>query len=87
MTKEELIRDEDYSEEEAMRMVLHNKIDNLKEENEDLKDIIKTIKEKVKSDREINKQCSEKTTGHNFTNVIKLWDKFDKEILEIMEEE
>ena len=41
MTKEELIRDEDYSEEEAEKIILQNKLDKANEKIEELEDLIK----------------------------------------------
>lgn len=50
MTREELIRDEDYSEEEALRIVLENKLDKANERIEELEDIIKTAIKILKGD-------------------------------------
>ena len=49
MSKEELIRDEDYTEEEAEKMVLQNKLDRANERIEELEERNKTAIEFIKN--------------------------------------
>ena len=49
MSKEELIRDEDYTEEEAEKMVLQNKLDKANERIEELEDKNKSAIEFIKN--------------------------------------
>ena len=43
MTREELIRDEDYTEEEAEKMVLQNQLNNANERIEELESLIQQV--------------------------------------------
>lgn len=47
MSKEELIRDEDYTEEEAEKMVLQSKLDKANERIEELEDKINTARKLI----------------------------------------
>ena len=88
MTKEELIRDEDYSEEEAERMVLQDKLDKANERIATLEDNIKFAKEFITKDLQTNKRCLKEENLHPFSEtLINLWIKYDKKLLEILKEE
>ena len=52
MTREELIRDEDYTEEKAEKMILQNKLDKANEKIEELETLIKEAIKILGSDSE-----------------------------------
>lgn len=56
MTKEELIRDEDYTEEEAEKIVLQNKLDKANERIEELEDKINTARKLINDFIQLNLQ-------------------------------
>ena len=79
MKKEELIRDEDYSEEEAEIMILKNKLDKANERIEVLENTIKYIK--------VNKRCLQEQTTDDMKMIMKLWLKYDNKLLDLLKEE
>ena len=87
MTREELIRDEDYSEEEAERMVLQNKLDKANERIEELEDIINQIKLKINNDLNINKRCLKEEPYYFVKRLIEIWNNYNKEMLELLKED
>lgn len=87
MTKEELIRDEDYSEEEAKRMVLQNKLDKANERIEELEDAIRWCKELIDKDLKTNERCLKEEEVLPFIKpMLKTWIKYDKELLSLLKE-
>ena len=88
MSKEELIRDEDYSEEEAEVMVLKNKLDKVNERIEVLEDIIENIKEVITRDLQINKRCLyEQNLPTPLEIMLNNWVKYDNKLLDLLKEE
>ena len=73
MTREELIRDEDYTEEEAEKIILINKLENATERIEELEDTIKYIL----------KLYNEQDIVYSFKNV----ELIQKELKKVMGEE
>lgn len=73
MTREELIRDEDYSEEEAEKIILINKLEKAIERIEELEDTIKYIL----------KLYNEQDIVYSFKNV----ELIQKELKKVMGEE
>ena len=69
MTKEELIRDEDYTEEEAEKIVLQNKLDKANERIEELEDRINTAKKLIKDFIKLNLQVMEKPKEYSSAMV------------------
>ena len=85
MTKEELIRDEDYSEEEAQRTVLQNKLDKANERIEELEDTIRWCKELISKDLRTNERCLKEEEVLPFIKpMLKTWIKYDKELLSLL---
>ena len=85
MTKEELIRDEDYTEEEAEKMVLQNKLDKANERIEELEVVINETRLKIEHDIKINKRSlQEEIKDADFKRLLNLWVKYDNELLEIL---
>ena len=88
MTREELIRDEDYTEEEAEKMILQNKLDKANERIEELEDNIKNIKEIIKRDIQINKRCIKENNIHPYVeSLLNMWINYDKKLLVLSKEE
>lgn len=69
MSREELIRDNDYTEEEAEKMVLQNKLDKANERIEELEDRIKTTKKLIKDFIKLNLQVVEKPKEYSSAMV------------------
>ena len=69
MTREELIRDEDYTEEEAEKMVLQNKLDKANERIEELEDRINTAKNLIKDFIKLNLQVVTKPKDYSSAMV------------------
>ena len=85
MTKEELIRDEDYTEEEAEKMILQNKLDKANERIEELEVVINETRLKIEHDIKINKRSlQEEIKDADFKRLLNLWVKYDNELLEIL---
>ena len=91
MTREELIRDEDYTEEEAEKMILQSKLDKLQEENEELKQDIKILKThiatttiRIELDKKINERCLKEETKASIRKMIELEIKYDEELLKLL---
>ena len=85
MTKEELIRDEDYSEEEAQRMTLQSKLDKANERIEELEDAIRWCKELISKDLKTNERCLKEEEVLPFIKpMLKTWIKYDKELLNLL---
>lgn len=82
MTREELIRDEDFSEEEAQIIKLENKIENLEQKIEDYKDIIRNVIFKIQYDIKINERCLKEETEYNIKKLLQSWIDFDKELIQ-----
>ena len=87
MKKEELIRDEDYSEEEAEIMILKNKLDKANERIEVLENTIKYIKVFITNDIKVNKRCLQEQTTDDMKMIMKLWLKYDNKLLDLLKEE
>ena len=85
MIKEELIRDEDYTEEEAEKMILQNKLDKANERIEELEVVINETRLKIEHDIKINKRSlQEEIKDADFKRLLNLWVKYDNELLEIL---
>jgi len=69
VSKEELIRDEDYTEEEAEKMVLQNKLDKANERIEELEDRINTAKNLIKDFIKLNLQVVAKPKDYSSAMV------------------
>lgn len=69
MTREELIRDEDYTEEEAEKMLLQNKLDKANERIEELEDRINTAKNLIKDFIKLNLQVVAKPKDYSSAMV------------------
>ena len=87
MSYEELIADEDYDEKDAIIMQKQNKIDNLNEKLEDYEWLINELREEIEKDMKINKRCFIEKADKYVERIIKLWNDYDKKLLEIMEKE
>ena len=85
---EELIRDEDYSEEEAEVMLLKNKLDKAEEKIEILRDIIKNVEEVITRDLQVNKRC---LYEENLLSPLKIlldtWINYDNKLLDLLKED
>ena len=84
MSYEELIADEDYTEEEARRIILQDKIDNLNEIIEQYEWMTKELKNEIEKDIKINKRCFVEKPDHYVERTLKLWSDYDKNLLEII---
>ena len=85
MTREELIRDEDYTEEEAEKMILQNKLDKANARIEELEVAINETRLKIEHDIKINKRSlQEEIKDADFKRLLNLWVKYDNELLEIL---
>lgn len=85
MTREELIRDEDYSEEEAERMILQNKLDKANERIEELEDTIRWCKELINQDLRANEKfLKEMELPKYLISMINTCIKYDKELLSLL---
>lgn len=86
--REELIRDEDYSEEEAEIMLLKNKLDKANERIEILEDIIENAKEVITRDLQVNKRCLyEENLSSPLKILLDTWIKYDNKLLDLLKEE
>lgn len=86
--REELIRDEDYSEEEAEEMLLKNKLDKANERIEVLEDIIKNAREVIIRDLQVNKRCLyEEDLSSPLEILLNTWVKYDNTLLDLLKEE
>lgn len=72
MSKEELIRDEDYTEEEAEKMILQNKLDKANEIIEELEDKINAARKLINDFIQLNLQVTEKA-GDYSPAMVKLY--------------
>ena len=83
------LTDEDiYGFEEDSEVVeLRNEVDKLKQKLEEKEDTIKFIKEKLEYDIKVNERCLEEPADTDFRRLLKLWIKFDKELLEATSDE
>ena len=84
MTKEELIRDEDYTEEEAEIMVLQNKLDQANERIEELKDNINTAVDFIKKDLIVNERWKKEETTPIIRRIIDTLIKYDNCLLQAL---
>ena len=85
---EELIRDENYSEEEAERMLLQNKLDKANERIEILEDIIENAREVITRDLMVNKRCIyEENLSAPVEILLNTWIKYDNTLLDLLKEE
>lgn len=77
----------DYTEEEAQRILLQNKLDKANERIEILEDTIKNIKEAIKRDLQINKRClKEDNLFPSTETMLNLWINYDKKLLGLLKE-
>jgi hypothetical protein len=75
----------DYTEEEAQRMLLQNKLDKANERIEELEDTIRWVKEVVKRDLLTNNRClKEENVSAPVEILINTWIKFDKNLLQLL---
>ena len=84
MTREELIRDEDYTEEEAEIMVLQNKLDQANERIEELKDNINTAVDFIKKDLIVNERWKKEETTPIIRRIIDTLIKYDNCLLQAL---
>ena len=87
MSYEELIKDEDYDEKDAMIIHLQNKIDNLNEKLEDYEWMVDELKKAIERDIETNKRCFVEEVDKYVKKTLKLWDGYDRKLLEIISED
>ena len=64
--------------------MLHNKIDDLKMKLEDKTVTINELKKKITNDIDVNKRCLAEELGANTIEILNIWIKYDKELLEII---
>lgn len=84
MTKEELIRDNDYTEEEAEKMVLQNKLDKANERIEELEDNIETAIDLIKKDLIINERWKKEESTTIIIRIIDTLIKYDNCLLKAL---
>lgn len=84
MTKEELIRDEEYTEEEAEKMVLQNKLDQANERIEELEDNINTAVDFIKKDLIVNERWKKEETTPIIRRIIDTLIKYDNCLLQAL---
>lgn len=84
MTKEELIRDEDYTEEEAEKIVLQNKLDKANERIEELEDNIETAIDLIKKDLIINERWKKEESTTIIIRIIDTLIKYDNCLLKAL---
>lgn len=84
MTKEELIRDEDYTEEEAEKIVLQNKLDKANERIEELEDSINTAVDFIKKDLIVNERWRKEESTPIIRRIIDTLIKYDNCLLQAL---
>ena len=84
MSKEELIRDEDYTEEEAEKMVLQNKLDKANERIEELEDNINTAVDFIKKDLIVNERWKKEESTPIIRRIIDTLIKYDNCLLQAL---
>lgn len=84
MTKEELIRDEDYTEDEAEKIVLQNKLDKANERIEELEDNINTAVDFIKKDLIINERWKKEESTPIIRRIIDTLIKYDNCLLQAL---
>lgn len=89
--QKELLTDEDIYEtlddHAAEIEMLHNKIDDLKMKLEDKTVTINELKKKIENDIKVNERCLKEENIHPYcVSLLELWIKYDKELLEIINE-
>lgn len=84
MSKEELIRDEDYTEEEAEKIVLQNKLDKANERIEELEDNIETAIDLIKKDLIINERWKKEESTTIIIRIIDTLIKYDNCLLKAL---
>ena len=77
----------DYTEEEAQRILLQNKLDKANERIEELEDAIRWAKEIIKKDLLINNRCLKEMELPNLMiTMLNTWIKYDKSLLQLLKE-
>lgn len=84
MRKEELIRDEDYTEEEAEKMILQNKLDKANERIEELEDSINTAVDFIKKDLIVNERWRKEESTPIIRRIIDTLIKYDNCLLQAL---
>lgn len=84
MSKEELIRDEDYTEEEAEKMILQNKLDKANEIIEELEDNINTAIDLIKKDLIVNERWKKEESTPIIRRIIDTLIKYDNCLLKAL---
>lgn len=74
-------------EEDSEVVKLRNERDELEQKLNDKKDTIRFIKEKIEHDIKVNERCLEEKTNVEIAQILNIQIKFDKELLEIINEE
>lgn len=78
----------DYTEEEAQRMLLQNKLDKANERIEELEDTIRWAKERIRRDLITNKRClNEMNLPSHLRRMLNTWIKYDNELLQLFKEQ
>lgn len=76
----------DYTEEEAQRILLQNKLDKANERIEELEDNIRWVKELIQRDILTNKRCLyEKNLSAPVEILLDTWIKYDRKLLKGLE--
>lgn len=71
-------------EENDTEILLRSRLDKANERIEELEDIIKSLKNKINKDIEINNICLEENTDYFVKQLIAIWTNYNKELLEIL---